>query len=70
MTSRKFFSVSIRVFSTPDMISLITFWRELSPGLSFRPRKYGSSSPWTKPKTAPSVPFWRTCRFVRERVRG
>jgi hypothetical protein len=62
-TSRKFLSVSIRVFSTPDMISLITFWRGLAPGLSFSPRRCGSSSPWTKPKTAPSVPPWSAWRF-------
>ena len=35
-TSRKFFSVSIRVRSTPDMISLMTFCRDVAPGLSFR----------------------------------
>ena len=53
----------MRVRSTLDMISLMTFWRGLAPGLSFSPRRYGSSSPLTKPKNAPSVPLWRACRF-------
>ena len=34
-TSSRFFSVSIRVFSTPDMISEITFWRAVAFVLSF-----------------------------------
>ena len=39
--------MSIRVFSTPDMISEITFWRGVGFGLSFSFFRYGMSSSFT-----------------------
>src|SRR5438046_6412016 len=51
------------VCSTPDMNSLITFCRSVAPGLSRRPRRYGSSSAFTKLLTAPRVSSCSSRRF-------
>jgi hypothetical protein len=64
MTSRKLRSVSMRVRSTPDMISLMTLCRGAAPGRLSRRFRYGSSSPLTKPKSAPNEPFWSAIRFA------
>ena len=63
-TSRRFLSVSIRTRSTPERISLMTFWRGAAPARSLSERNCGRSWPLTNAKKAPRAPFCSSRRFA------
>src|SRR5271166_5626712 len=58
------FSVSTRVFSTPDSASPMIFWRAVAFGFCTSDLRCGIKSPLTKPKKSPSLPASSALRLA------